>query len=99
MVVPSRYEGFGQTVTEAMACGTPVVAFDATGPADTIRHRSTGYLAEPYQPEDLAKGIAWILADENRRIEIGEQARDRAVEHYHYEDVASEYLSLYQELV
>lgn len=99
MTVPSRYEGFGQTVTEAMACGTPVVAFNATGPADTIIHQSTGYLADPYQPDDLAQGIEWVLADEKRRVELGEKARKRVVENYHYEDVASQYLSLYQELV
>jgi glycosyltransferase involved in cell wall biosynthesis len=47
MVVPSCYEGFGQTVSESLACGTPVVAFDATGPGGIVDHMETGWLAAP----------------------------------------------------
>lgn len=99
MVVPSRYEGFGQTVTESMACGTPVVAFDATGPSDTVDHRETGYLATPYEAEDLATGIEWILEDDDRRDELGNTARERTVERYRYTSIAAEYLDLYRSLL
>jgi len=99
MVVPSRYEGFGQTVSEAMACGTPVVAFDATGPSDIVVDRETGYLAAPYDPADLAIGIGWVLDDEARLQRLSEQARDRAVTKYHYTDVARQYRDLYESLV
>lgn len=98
MVVPSRYEGFGQTVTEAMACGTPVVAFDATGPADTVVHEETGYLAKPYDSGDLAAGIEWVLEDSERKRTLGSQARTRAVNQYHTTSVADQYLQLYREL-
>ncbi|GGN92135.1 MULTISPECIES: glycosyltransferase family 4 protein [Haloarcula] len=99
MVVPSRYEGFGQTVTEAMACGTPVVAFDATGPSDTVLHEETGYLAAPYDPTDLARGIEWVLADPKRRETLGQAARNRAVEHYSLDVVGEQYRHLYSSLV
>lgn len=99
MVVPSRYEGFGQTVTEAMACGTPVAAFNATGPSDTVDHRKTGYLANPYEPCDLAKGIEWILHDEERAAHLGDQARAKAVKEYNLTTVSNEYLDLYRDLV
>lgn len=99
MVVPSRYEGFGQTVSEALACGTPVVAFDATGPSDIIDHEETGYLAEPYDPADLASGIEWILSDESRQAELGHVGRERAVERYSMETVAKQYRDLYAELL
>ena len=99
MVVPSRYEGFGQTVSEAMACGTPVVAFDATGPSDIVVDRETGYLADPYDPADVAAGIEWVLDDEGRLERLSEQARDRAVERYHFTDVARQYRDLYESLV
>lgn len=98
MIVPSKYEGFGQTVTEALSCGTPVVAFDATGPSDTVDHRETGYLAEPYDSADLATGIDWVLR-EGRSEGLGETARERAVERYALETVAEQYRSLYEELL
>lgn len=95
MVVPSRYEGFGQTVSEAMACGTPVVAFDATGPSDTVDHRETGYLAEPYDPTDLARGIDWVLADEERLESLGRNSREKAEQEFALEVAAERYLELY----
>ena len=61
-VAPSRVEAFGKTLVEAMSCGTPVVSFNATGPKDIVEHRVNGYLAEPFSAEDLAHGIAWVLA-------------------------------------
>jgi glycosyltransferase involved in cell wall biosynthesis len=41
----SLQESFGQTVTESLACGTPVVAFDGGGPTDMVRPGVTGWLA------------------------------------------------------
>ena len=42
---PSRIEGFGMIQVEAMACGKPVVSIDVGGPAETIIHNKTGFLA------------------------------------------------------
>lgn len=99
MVVPSRYEGFGQTVTEAMACGTPVAAFDASGPADTVVHHETGYLADSYDPVDLAAGIHWLLSETAVDDSLGTKARARTVEKYDYLDIATQYRELYEGLV
>lgn len=49
------------------------MAFDATGPADTIVHKETGYLAEPYDSADLPNGIEWVLADEEKLDWVGEK--------------------------
>ena len=99
MVVPSRYEGFGQTVSESLACGTPVVAFDATGPKDIVDHRETGWLAEAYDPTELADGVAWVLADEARRTELDERARIAASERYEQTVIARRYAELYRQVV
>lgn len=61
VVVPSRLDNLPQAASEALACGTPVVAFRQGGMADLIEHRRNGYLAEPFDPADLARGIAWCL--------------------------------------
>lgn len=98
VIVPSRQEAFGQTASEALASGTPVVAFDATGPSDIVDHKKTGYLAQPFDSSDLARGIEWILADENRRNEMGKRAREVAVERYSVETVARQYRNLYDRI-
>jgi glycosyltransferase involved in cell wall biosynthesis len=97
MVVPSRYEGFGQTVSESLACGTPVVAFDATGPKDIVDHKQTGYLAEPYDPAALATGVEWVLASE--RDLLADTARERAVDRYTQDSVVKQYFDLYRSVV
>ncbi len=96
MIVPSIQEAFGQTASEAMACGTPVVAFNATGLKDVVNHQQTGYLATPFEPEDLAKGIAWVLSDKERHQMLAENARNKALQEFTYDVQARRYLSLYQ---
>ncbi len=61
VVVPSRMDNLPQSATEAIACGTPVVAFDQGGMADVITHLQSGWLAEQSDPEALAQGIRWAL--------------------------------------
>jgi glycosyltransferase involved in cell wall biosynthesis len=98
MVVPSIQEAFGQTASEALSCGTPVVTFDDTGPKDIVDHFQNGYLARPYKPEDLARGIAWILEDNERYQRLSCNARQKAEKEYGLERQARRYLELYKEL-
>ena len=98
-VAPSLIEAFGQTASEAHACGTPVVAFNNSGLADIIEHKKTGYLAEPFSPEDLAAGIIWVLADEKRLVELGREARKKAEKEYNYKIVAQQYKKLYEKIL
>lgn len=97
MIVPSRYEGFGQTVSESLSCGTPVVAFDASGPSDIIDHKENGYLATPYDPDDLASGIRWVLGHPDPDT-LSTNARTKAVREYAREHVAQQYKELYKDL-
>jgi glycosyltransferase involved in cell wall biosynthesis len=96
MVVPSRMENFPQTATEAQSCGTPVVAFNATGLTDVVEHKVTGYLAQPYSSRDLANGIVWILSDSDHYAYLSFQARQRALTFWSEDVVMKQYLCLYQ---
>lgn len=99
MVVPSRIEAFGQTASEAFACGTPVVAFDATGLMDIVDHLRTGYLAQPFDPADLAAGIRWVAEDARRAASLGAAARATAVERFSYDAIAARYGELYSRVL
>ncbi len=99
LLVPSMQESFGQTASEALACGTPVVAFNATGLRDIIDHRQNGYLAEPFDVKDLARGIAWVLQDQGHCHQLGQAAREKAVQAFSVELQAKRYLSLFEEIL
>lgn len=98
LVVPSRGEAFGQTASEAQACGTPVAAFKIGGLSDIVKHKHTGYLAEPFDTEDLAEGIKWILSHSTSEG-LGKAARERALQKFSYEVVSSQYQELYKKLL
>lgn len=99
MIVPSLYESFGQTASEGLACGTPVVAFNAAGQKDIVSHQETGYLVKPYEVDDLAHGMAWVLEDADRHHKLCEQARQAAVDRFALEIQARQYRSLFEELL
>jgi glycosyltransferase involved in cell wall biosynthesis len=99
-VAPSRMEAFGKTLAESMSCATPVVCFDATGPADIVKHLVTGYKAKPFNTADLAKGIDLILMQNGEQKEYMRLAsRRRAINKFDTSVVAREYISLYEEML
>ncbi|WP_353615522.1 glycosyltransferase family 4 protein [Colwellia sp. PAMC 21821] len=98
MVVPSLQEAFGQTASEAMACGTPVVAFGHTGLLDIIDHKVNGYLAQPINTTDLANGIDWVLKSD-QYDELCISARNKVVNEFDSKVVAKKYVELYKEIL
>ncbi len=98
VIVPSIQESFGQTASESMACGTPVVAFASTGLLDIIDHKINGYLATPFDTDDLAKGIDWVLSTENYQ-ELSKNAREKIKREFDSNIVAKKYLELYKKVV
>lgn len=99
MVTPSRQEAFGQTASESLACGTPVVAFGATGLLDIVDHKINGYLAKPFDTSDLAAGIDWVLSDDKRHKNLCIKAREKAVACFDIKKVAGQYAELYGEVL
>lgn len=74
----SRFEGFPNTLLEALAYGLPAVSFDClTGPADLIRDGVDGYLAQPQDgPAGLAARLAALMQDPARRAAFAANASD-----------------------
>jgi glycosyltransferase involved in cell wall biosynthesis len=98
-VAPSTQDNFPNTVMEALACGTPCVAFRVGGMPDMIEHTESGYLAEPYVTDDLAKGIAWVLQDEARWHKLSQRAHERARREFALKRQAQQYMALYAQIL
>jgi glycosyltransferase involved in cell wall biosynthesis len=96
-VIPSRQDILPNTRLEAFAFGTPVVAFSTGDLPDITDDRVTGYLAQPFEPHDLAAGIRWVLADPSRRQALGHAARQRAVQLWNPARVAGLYAEVYRQ--
>lgn len=95
-VLPSRQDNLPNTGVESLACGTPVVAFNTCGVPDIVTHSVTGYLANPFEATDLARGILWVLSDKHLHAELSSHARAYAVEHFASQTVAAKYKALYE---
>ncbi len=99
MLVPSLQENLSNAIMESLACGTPVVGFNIGGNSDMIEHHKNGYLAKPFDSYDLAKGIEWVLGDEERHKQLCFAAREKVIEKFDSEKVAKQYIDLYQSLL
>jgi glycosyltransferase involved in cell wall biosynthesis len=91
-VFPSRYEGFGFPVVEAMASGTPVVATTAGAIPEVAGDAAV--LVEPGDPVALAGGIERALADRDRLVAAGLER----VQRYDWAETARQTLAVYREL-
>lgn len=98
-VCPSREENLPNTIMEALACGTPVAAFSVGGIPDMVEHRVNGMLATPHDAHELAECIAYMLAQDDRRRNMGEAARKKVLQQYDMPVVARKYVALYEELL
>ncbi len=76
LVYPSRYEGFGLPVAEAMSLGTPVLAADATSLPEVVG--DAGWLLPPGRIDDWSEAMARMLVDGDERLRLGEAGRARA---------------------
>ncbi len=72
---PSLYEGFGMTVLEAQACGTPVLASNASSLPEVVG--DAGILVDPYDVSALAEGIVRLVTDTALRAQL----RERGLRH------------------
>jgi glycosyltransferase involved in cell wall biosynthesis len=93
-ILPSTQDNLPNTIIEAMASGTPCVAFNIGGMPDMIDHKENGYLAEPFNTDDLATGIGLILKSEDYRQQLSLKARAKVEQAFSLEKQAKGYADL-----
>ncbi len=78
LIHAAEEEPFGLTPVEAMACGTPVIAMQGGGPAETVVHESTGYLCANAHEDSIAAAIRWLINREPQMPRIQAACVERA---------------------
>ena len=100
LVLPSKYEGFPNTVLEAMACGVPVIASEAANAAGVVLEGETGWIFPTGDALSLARRLesALTLAADTRQ-RFAARARARVEQCYSLEVMVDRYQQLYAELM
>ena len=97
---PSRIESFGLTALEAMACGTPVVAFQTGGLVDIVGDGETGLLETKVgSVVGLRDQLDWMLQHPAERQNMGVAARQRVEKQFASTLMARRYVELYNRLL
>lgn len=97
-VAPQRWEGFGLTAIEAMACAVPVVA-TRVGAFEEIVTPDAGTLVAPGDVAALTAAVARFLDDAVLRAQAGAAARDRVLADFRIENEAAALVALYRRLL
>lgn len=96
LAVPSLEDNLPNTIVEALACGTPVVAFATGGIPEMIQHQQTGWLAPPRDAAALAEGLQWVLFA-GKTENLREAARVFSEKTYAETLVAAQYDEVYRQ--
>lgn len=97
-VQPSRYEGFGLTVAEAMAACVPVLVSSGQGPSEVTEGAKYGWVFENGNTESLVNEIEYIINHYETCLEKSEIAKKHVEEKYDVSVTASKYLKAYSYL-
>lgn len=95
LAAPSRWEGFGLMLVEAMAAGVPIVASDVGGIPDVVRHAA--YLVSPDDPAALADALSRLAGNPSCRTALVEAGRGRAA-HFSWDRTASRVAKVYDRI-
>ena len=97
-VLPSRKEGFGNVIIEAMSCETPVVVTHMDGVSlQSVSPGSNGFIV--HDAPELARQLSVLLENDDLREEMGSKARDSVRENFSFESVVKDFTNVYDDLM
>jgi N-acetyl-alpha-D-glucosaminyl L-malate synthase BshA len=98
-LLPSEFESFGLSNTEAMSCGVPVVSTSGSGIEESVADGVEGFLCKVGDVETMAERALRILTDGGLRATMGEAARKRVQDNYGQERVVAMYEEFYKRIL
>lgn len=99
LVQPSRTEGFGLVIVEAMACGLPVISFDCeNGPRSIISDGEEGFLIPTFDVDLFSNRLIQLMNDVDLRKTMGEKGRKKSQD-YQIEAIGKQWEQLFDELM
>ena len=99
LLFPSRYEGFGYAVCEAMACGKPVIAGDNSSLPELVRHNDTGILCKTDDVDAFAHAVRLLADNPDLARRMGEAGRERVKQNFTLETMTDNYIRFYEEIL
>ena len=92
--LPSKREGFGNTVIESSACEVPVVGSDIFGLQSSLINELNGLTFEVNNVDDLTKKLSMLLNDKNLCEKLGKKGREYVLKNFRKQDVFNSIKSL-----
>ncbi len=97
-VLSSRFEPFGMTVIEAMACGTPVVVTNLGGIRHFLTDQNDALLVNPKNREEMSKAIESILEEDSLRNKLIENGLKTVYDKFTWDAIASQHIDFFARL-
>ncbi|MBU4017515.1 glycosyltransferase, partial [Patescibacteria group bacterium] len=98
-IIASRYEPFGLTTMEAMACGTIPIVSSVAGSREIIVDGLNGFIVDTHDRKSLARTIEKALTDSTLRKKVAENAAFTIKEHYSWDKTVDKFLAVYKKLL
>lgn len=99
VVVPSRREGFGKVVLEALMFGKPVIATNVGGLPELVKHEKNGLLVPPEEPKSIADAIVKLLVQKDKMHQMSKAARESVAGMYSMESMLEEVRAVYDSAI
>lgn len=95
-VLPSRFEGFGISLVEAMSMGIPCISSDINGPREIIGNNKRGYLFESGSSEKLADSILYVMNNYDEALMVADNARSYVSDNFDIKNMCKKLLKIYE---
>ena len=98
LLFPTRYEGFGYAVAEAMACGLPIISSDCSSLPELVEEGQGGFLCAADSVDDFVAKIQQLESSTALREKMGAYNRDKAISTYQPKRMGLAYIQLFKQL-